>query len=345
MEILNERKLYNPDSKETPATQKLFGGDPSGIINMNKIKYQWAYNLWEMMLNNTWFPKEVNMTEDAKDYKDLTIQEKTAYDKALSQLIFMDSLQTVNIGVNIQPYVTSAEIITCLTRQSFEEALHSVSYAVMVDSISANTDEIYDMFKVDSVLRQKNSEIAAIYDELGKNPTEKNFIKALFANQILEGIFFYSGFAYIYTLAKSGKMLRSADMIRLIQRDELCHLELFSNMILEAYKERPDLFTQDLYDDVYDMFNKAVELEILWGKHITSGQILGLTNNIIENYIKYLADQRLYVVRNAGFKKLFHIDHPIRWIDSYSKINNQKNNFFESTPLNYSKGSLEIDDF
>ena len=32
------------------------------------------------MLNNTWFPKEVDMTRDANDYKQLTDGEKTAYD-------------------------------------------------------------------------------------------------------------------------------------------------------------------------------------------------------------------------------------------------------------------------
>jgi ribonucleoside-diphosphate reductase beta chain len=343
--LVSKKELYNPDSKETPSTQKVFGGDPSGIINMNRIKYQWAYDLWERMLANTWFTKEVNMTADTKDYKALTTQEKNAYDKALSQLIFMDSLQTANIGSNIEPYITSAELTVCFARQAFEEALHSVSYAVMVDSISANTDEIYDMFKVDAQLRSKNSFVAKTYRDLAENPTETNILKSFFANQILEGIYFYSGFAYIYTLAKSGKMLASAEMIRFIQRDEVTHLELFSNTILEVYKEKPYLFTPQLYEDVYQMYREAVEHEIAWGKYITEGQILGLTDNIIENYIKHLADQRMYVIRNAGFKKIYGVDHSLKWIDSFSSINSQKANFFESTPLAYSKGTLEIDDF
>ncbi|MCF6309834.1 MAG: ribonucleotide-diphosphate reductase subunit beta [Sulfurimonas sp.] len=338
---MNRKKIYNPESTENVNDRKVFGGDPTGIFELNNIKYQWAYNLWEVMLNNTWFPKEVDMTRDVNDYKTITQSEKDAYDKALSQLIFMDSLQTNNLIDNVNPYVTAAEINLILVRQSFEEALHSQSYAVMVDSISTNSEEIYDLWRTDMMLKTKNDAIFRTYDELSTNPTEHNFVKACFANQILEGIYFYSGFAYLYTLARSGKMLGSAQMIRFIQRDEVTHLVLFQNLINTLRKERADLFTEQLKSEVLEMFKEAVDLEVQWGKYITQGQILGLTDEIIEQYIKYLADDRL---TSVGFDKLYNVENPIKWVDDFSKFNDQKTNFFEGTVANYSKGSLSFDD-
>lgn len=338
---MNRKKIYNPESNENVNDRRIFGGNPTGIFELNDIKYQWAYNLWEMMLNNTWFPKEVDMTRDVSDYKQITDMEKDAYDKALSQLIFMDSLQTNNIMDNINPYVTSPEINLILVRQAYEEALHSQSYAVMVDSISAKSDEIYDLWRKDMMLKTKNDAIAGVYEELSKNPSDQNFVKACFANQILEGIYFYSGFTYIYTLARSGKMLGSAQMIRFIQRDEVTHLVLFQNLINSLKKERPELFTQELKNEVIEMFKQAVALEVAWGKYITGGQILGLTDDIIEQYIKYLADDRL---ASVGFAKLYNVANPIKWVDDFSKFNDQKTNFFEGTVANYSKGSLSFDD-
>jgi len=328
---MNRKQIYNPDSTESVNDRKVFGGNPTGIFELNNIKYQWAYNLWEMMLNNTWFPKEVDMTRDVNDYKNLTEAEKTAYDKALSQLIFMDSLQTNNLIDNVNPYVTAPEINLILVRQSFEEALHSQSYAVMVDSISTNSEEIYDLWRRDMMLKHKNDAIAA----------DTNFLKACFANQILEGIYFYSGFTYIYTLARAGKMLGSAQMIRFIQRDEVTHLVLFQNLINTLRKERPDLFTDQLRVDVIKMFEEAVKLEAEWGKYITQGQILGLTDDIVEQYIKYLADDRL---TSVGFEKLYNVSNPIKWVDDFAKFNDQKTNFFEGNVANYSKGSLTFDD-
>lgn len=339
---MDRKKIYNPESQEHVNDRRIFGGNPTGIFELNNIKYQWAYNLWEVMLNNTWFPKEVDMTRDAIDYKNLTEMEKTAYDKALSQLIFMDSLQTNNLIDNVNPYITAPEINLILVRQSFEEALHSQSYAVMVDSISQNSAEIYELWRQDMMLKSKNDAIAAVYQELAANPSETAFVKACFANQILEGIYFYSGFTYIYTLARSGKMLGSAQMIRFIQRDEVTHLILFQNMINTLRRERPDLFTEQLKAEVYEMFREAVELEVAWGKYITQGQILGLTDEIVEQYIKFLADERLRAVK---MEPIYNVNNPIKWVDDFSKFNDQKTNFFEGTVTNYSKGSLSFDDF
>ena len=115
-----------------------------------------------------------------------------------------------------------------LRPQAFEDALHSQSYAVMVDSISTNSKEIYELWRRDMKLKTKNDAIAKVYEELSTNPTDTNIVKAMFANQILEGIYFYSGFAYLYTLARSDKMLGTAQMIRFIQRDEVTHLLLLN---------------------------------------------------------------------------------------------------------------------
>ena len=282
------------------------------------------------------------MTADAKDYKLLTSAEKRMYDLVLAQLIFMDSLQTNNLMDNINPYITAPEINACLSRQAYEEANHSKSYAVMVESISDNTDEIYDMWKNDSKLLEKNKYIAEVYKNLSGDITDTKIVLALFANQILEGLYFYAGFAAIYALGKSGKMLGSTQMIRFIQRDEVTHLLLFQNMINSVRKERPELFTLELEETVREMFRRAVELEASWGAYITQGQILGFTDGIILQYIQYLADKRLEAV---GYKPEYNVSHPIPWVDGYASFNEQRTNFFEGNVANYSKGSISFDDF
>ena len=86
----------------------------------------------------------------------------------------------------------------------------------------------------------------------------KNFI-SFFANQILEGLYFYAGFAAMYALGKSGKMLGSSQMIRFIQRDEVTHLLLFpKNMINSVRKERPELFTAEIEETVEECLEKQL---------------------------------------------------------------------------------------
>ncbi|MBT3280414.1 MAG: ribonucleotide-diphosphate reductase subunit beta [Campylobacteraceae bacterium] len=339
---MKTKLIYNPNSTESLNDRRTFGGNPDGMLNFTKPKYLWATNLWDTMEANTWFPKEVQMTGDTKDYKYLTPPEKRMYDLVLSQLIFMDSLQTNNIMDNMNPYITAPEINAILSRQSYEEANHSKSYAVMVESISDNTDLIYDMWKTDPELQKKNKFIADTFAKLGEEPTHKNIVLAMFANQILEGMYFYAGFASMYALGKSGKMLGSSQMIRFIQRDEITHLLLFQNLIISTKQERPELFTKELEEEVRQMVRDAVRIESDWGKYITQGQILGLTDDIIVQYIQYLGDQRLIAV---GYEPEYGVKHPIPWVDGYASFNDQRVNFFEGNVVNYSKGSIDFDDF
>ena len=341
--IIDKKKIYNPESNETLGGRKVFGGNPHGILNFTKAKYQWALKLWDLMEANTWFPKEVDTTDDVRDYNfNLTGAEKRMYDLVWSQLISMDSFQTNNLADNINPYITAPEINAILVRQAYEEANHSKSYAVMVEAICENTDLIYEMEKHDAVLKKKNDYISSVYEDLAGDVTEEKLVLAMIANQILEGIYFYSGFTAIYALARAGKMLGSAQMIRFIQRDEITHLLLFQNMINTVKKERPDLFNEKIINKIYEMFEKAGELEIEWGKYITQNQIMGFTDDIITDYIHYLVDQRLTAI---GLKKKYDVKHPIKWVDDFAKFNDQKSNFFESKVTNYSKGSLTFDDF
>lgn len=340
---MERKKIYNPSWDENLNERRVFGGNPHGILNFTKAKYTWALNLWDMMEANTWFPKEVDTTKDVVDYnKNLTDPEKRMYDLVWSQLISMDSFQTNNLADNINPYITAPEINALLARQAYEEANHSKSYAVMAEAICDNTDLIYEMEKHDDVLKRKNAYISSVYEELAGDVTEEKLLLAMFANQILEGIYFYSGFTAIYALARAGRMLGSAQMIRFIQRDEITHLLLFQNMINSVRKERPHLFTDELKVKVFKMFEEAGKLEIEWGQYITQNQIMGFTDNIIEEYIHYLIDERLSAV---GYEKMYNAGHPIKWVDDFSKFNEQKTNFFEGNVANYSKGSLSFNDF
>ena len=82
---MDRKTIYNPRIKrEILTTEEHFGGNPDGMINFTRCKYEWATKpcgiQWK---GNTWFPKEVQMTQDAKDYKYLTAPEKRMYDLVL----------------------------------------------------------------------------------------------------------------------------------------------------------------------------------------------------------------------------------------------------------------------
>ena len=65
---MNRKRIYNPGSNENLTDRRVFNGNPHGILNFTKAKYQWALKLWDLMEANTWFPKEVDTSGDVRDY-------------------------------------------------------------------------------------------------------------------------------------------------------------------------------------------------------------------------------------------------------------------------------------
>lgn len=323
------------DTKRVLDARKLIGGEKSNLMMVRPVKHRWARDLLGVMMDNTWTHHEVDLSEDAKAFATgvLADGELKAYRKALAFLSNLDGIQLNNITNNINRWVTSPEVNQCLVRQAWEEALHVESYAQMIESIGFDPIEIYWMFEKDEILARKNEHIMEQSRLLGDDYSVPNFIKAVAANIALEGVYFFSGFLVFYTLSRMGKMRGSAKMIKLIQRDEAgTHLKLFQGMWETLRTEHPEAFTGELLSQVKQIFRNAAEMEIAWGKHIISDGVLGLTDAIITDFVRYLCDQRL---ESIGLEKMFDAKNPVPWFDKYSQVNDADQNFFETKVDSY----------
>lgn len=341
MAMLNRKRLFNPEGDQEVEKRRLIKGNPTNIFELNKIKYDWGYNFYKLMsFDNYWIPQEIPMANDKKQYETVLDDfEREAYDKVLSFLVFLDSLQTNNLP-HFAEYITAPEVVMALTAQDFQEALHSFSYAYIIDSVTdpLGRDRIYNMWRRDEVLFERNKVIADEYQRFVDEPSEENFVRALIANYLLESIYFYSGFAFFYALGRQGKMLGTVQEIRYINRDELTHVQLFQHIINTLRKEEPYLFTPENVELIYKLFERAVKQEIRWGQHVTRNRIAGLTNDLIDQYIKYLGNLRL---KQIGLEPLWPEvkEHPLPWIEEFRKINTTKTDFFEARPATYTKTS------
>jgi len=337
--MLEKKKLFNEHGDRDWGKRRLIGGNTTNLIELNNVKYEWATKMYRTMMNNFWIPEEIPLAQDAKDYKLLSPEERQSYDKIISFLIFLDSLQTANLP-NINEYITAPEVNLILTIHTFQEAVHSQSYSYILDSVcSAEArDRIYNEWREDKHLLARNRFITDLYERFLEDPSEANLLRTIMANYILEGIYFYSGFSFFYALGRQGKMLGTVSEIKYIQRDELTHLALFQSIFRELRRENPELFTPETVEELRNMMRTAAEHEIAWGQYITANKIAGLSNELIDKYIKYLANERL---RKLDLEPLYPeiVEHPMKWVESFSNMNAMKTDFFEQKVTNYTKSS------
>jgi ribonucleoside-diphosphate reductase beta chain len=341
---INKKPLFNEFGDRDVNKKKIINGNTTNLNDFNNMKYNWVSDWYRQGMNNFWIPEEVNLSQDLKDYQNLLPEERIAYDKILSFLIFLDSIQTANLS-NINNYITASEINLCLTIQSFQEAVHSQSYSYMLDSICSpeKRNEILYQWKDDEILLNRNKFIGDLYNEFINEPTTHNLLKTIMANYILEGIYFYSGFMFFYNLERNGKMPGSAQEIRYINRDENTHLWLFRNIIKELQKENPELFTAEVKNELREMMRTGVEQEILWGHYVIGDKIQGINKNLIEEYIKYLGNKRL---KEINLEPIFKgiTQNPASWVDSLANANSVKTDFFEARSTAYAKITSLVDD-
>ncbi|HHX49598.1 MAG TPA: ribonucleotide-diphosphate reductase subunit beta [Clostridiales bacterium] len=343
---LERRPLFNEHGDIELTKRHMIGGNTTNIYDFNNMKYTWVSDWYRQAMNNFWLPEEVNMSPDIHDYRKLSVPEKTAYDKILSFLIFLDSVQTSNLP-NVSQYITANEVNLCLAIQTYQEAIHSQSYSYMLDTICSPEErtEILYQWKDDEHLLRRNKFIGDLYNELLVNKDEKTFVKVLIANYILEGIYFYSGFMFFYNLGRNGKMPGSVQEIRYINRDENTHLWLFRNIINELRKERPDLFTEEDIAEYRAMMEEGVRQEIAWGKYIIGNDIPGLNEQMVEDYIKYLGNLRSRGLNFEPICKGYEEDpDSMKWISQYSNANLIKTDFFEARSTAYAKVGAIVDD-
>lgn len=336
---MDRKKLFNPMGDDSLSERKVIKGDSTNIFNLNNVKYQWANHLYRTMMGNFWIPEKIDLTQDKNDYQNLTDYEREAYDGILSFLIFLDSIQTNNIP-NISDYITAPEINLVLSIQTFQEAIHSQSYQYIIESIlpKETRNSIYDKWRDDNILFERNRYIAEIYQKFIEKPNDENFAKTIIADYLLEAIYFYNGFNFFYLLASRNKMMGTSDVIRLINRDELSHVVLFQQIFKEIRNENPEFFDENM---IYEMFRKAVEQEINWTNHIIGNQILGITHETTEKYTKWLANERLKII---GLKPIYegYNENPYKHLEKFADTEgegNVKANFFEGTVTSYNMSS------
>ncbi len=343
---LKRKPLFNPDGDTDGRNRGKINGNTTNQNDSNKMKYTWVSDWYRQAMNNFWVPEEISLGTDAKDYPMLSAGERRAYDKILSFLVFLDSIQTANLPA-IGEYITANEVNLCLSIQTFQEAVHSQSYSYMLDTIcepQTRNDVLYQ-WKNDEHLLRRNQFIGDLYNEFQNHKSPVTFMKTVVANYILEGIYFYSGFMFFYNLGRNHKMPGSAQEIRYINRDENTHLWLFRSMIMELKKEEPELFGRELTDEYRKMIREGCEQEIAWGHYAIGDGVPGLTKEMITDYIRYLGNLRC---TGLEFKPIYEgyekEPESMGWVSQYSNANMIKTDFFEAKSTAYAKSSALVDD-
>jgi len=336
---MQENKRANADGK------RLINCSTVDVNQLMPLKYHWA---WEHYLNgcaNHWMPTEVPMAKDIEIWKSnqLSEAERLLVMRNLGFFSTAESLVANNITLAIYKYVTNPECRQYLLRQAFEEAIHTHTFHYVVESLNLDEGEIFNMYNEIPAIHDKDKFemkltediLAESFDTSTMEGAQKFLENLIGFYIIMEGIFFYSGFAMILSLHRQNKMTGIGEQFQYILRDETIHLNFGIDLINGIKEENPELWSPDFQDYTIDKIRTAVELEIRYAEGCLPKGVLGLTAPMFREYAQYIADRRL---ERIGLKTQYNSKNPFPWMSETIDLGKEKN-FFETRVTEYQSSS------
>lgn len=315
------------------------------VNQLMPLKYGWA---WEHYLNgcaNHWMPNEVPMGADIALWKSsaLTSDERLVIMRNLGFFATAESLVANNLTLAIFRHVTNAECRQYLLRQAFEEAIHTHAFHYIVESLGLDEAEIFGMYhEIPSIAAKDELEMAltsALTDPSFTTATPagaRQFLENLVGYYvIMEGIFFYAGFAMMLSFHGQNRMTGIGEQFQYILRDETVHLNFGIDLINGIKAESAELWTEEFRHHLIDRIRSAVVLEEAYARECLPNGIMGLNAEMFEVYVRYVADRRL---ERIGLPRQYHATNPFPWMSETIDLGKEKN-FFESRVIDYRSGA------
>ena len=263
-------------------------------INWNKIEDEKDVDVWNRLTNNFWLPEKIPLSNDVQSWNQLTPVEQQLTLRVFTGLTLLDTIQGTVGAVSLIPDAITPHEEAVYTNIAFMESVHAKSYSSIFSTLS-NTKDIDEAFRwsTENVNLQRKAEIVMNYYQ-GDDP-----LKRKVASVLLESFLFYSGFYLPMWFSSRARMTNTADLIRLIIRDEAVH----GYYIGYKFQKGLEMASQERRDEIKDYaFNLVFELyenEVQYTQDLYD--TVGLTEDV-KKFLHYNANKALM---NLGYEAIF----------------------------------------
>jgi len=263
-------------------------------INWNKIEDPVDLDVWNRLTANFWLPEKVPLSNDVQSWATLHEDEKILTMRVFTGLTMLDTIQGTVGAVSLIPDATTQHEEAVLTNIAFMESVHAKSYSSVFSTLTS-TSEIDEAFRwsEDNPYLQKKAEIV-LERYNGEDP-----LKRKIASTLLESFLFYSGFYLPMYWSSRGKLTNTADLIRLIIRDEAVHGYYIGYKFQQAFNKLPEAEQEEIRSFAYTLLMDMYGNEAKYTADLYDS--MGLTEDV-KAFLRYNGNKALM---NLGFEPLF----------------------------------------
>ena len=317
--------------------------DPGLDLTLRPMRYPHFYDRFRDAIKNTWTVEEVDLHSDLKDLQRLTDAERHLVSRLVAFFATGDTIVANNLVLNLYQHVNSPEGRLYLSRQLFEEAVHVQFYLTLLDTYVPDEAERHQAFAaVENIPSIKAKAdycfkwIDSVFElkELETREHRRAFLLNLICfAAVIEGLFFYGAFAYVYFLRSRGLLNGLASGTNWVFRDESMHMAFAFDVVDTVREEEPDLFDDELGEQIRQMLVEGVDAEALFAEDLLGQGVAGLSTADMRSYLEYVADQRM---QRLGLPKIYGSSNPLAFMELQDV--QELSNFFERKVSAYQVG-------
>ena len=302
-------------------------------INWNDIEDEKDLEVWDRLTGNFWLPEKIPVSNDLPSWKTLNQDEKNMTNRVFTGLTLLDTIQGTVGAVSLIPDSRTPHEEAVYTNIAFMESVHAKSYSSIFSTL-LSSEEIKESFRwsEENEFLQKKAKI--VLDHYHGNDPEKRKV----ASTMLESFLFYSGFYAPMYWSSHAKLTNTADLIRLIIRDEAVHGYYIGYKYQLACREATEERRQELKDYTISLLLDLYENEELYTEPLYDP--LGLTEDV-KKFLKYNANKALM---NLGYDAMFpaeDCDVNPAILASLSPGADENHDFFSGSGSSYVIGAAE----
>lgn len=302
-------------------------------INWNKIEDDNDLLIWNRLTANFWLPEKIPLSNDMSSWATLTEAEKLLTIRVLTGLTLLDTIQGTVGAVSMIPDATTPHEEAVLTNIAFMESVHAKSYSSIFSTL-CSTQDIEGTFRwgrENPYLQKKARMIVDHYE--GDDPHKRKI-----ASVLLESFLFYSGFYLPLYWATKAKLTNTADIIRLIIRDEAVHGYYIGYKYQRAIADAPDAVKEEYKEFAYDLLMELYDNEVKYTRELYDP--VGLSEDVVR-FLNYNANKSLM---NLGYEPLFPkeaTEFNPGVLTSLAPDSNETHDFFSGSGSSYTIGVAE----
>lgn len=269
--------------------------EPVRAINWNRMQDDKDLEIWNRLTVNFWLPEKVPLSNDIQTWKQLTEEEQTLTIRVFTGLTLLDTIQNTVGAPALMADARTPHEEAVLTNIAFMEAVHARSYSSVFSTL-CTTPQIDEAFRwaEENPLLQKKAQLV-LEDYLAEGDPLKKKVASVF----LESFLFYSGFYLPMHWSSRAKLTNTADLIRLIIRDEAIHGYYIGYKFQLAFNELSQQEQAKVKDEAYSLMFSLYEIESQYTESLYDQ--VGLTEDV-KHFLHYNANKALM---NLGFEPLF----------------------------------------